>query len=60
MVKKKTVYRSPQILREVSVETEAPILGGSIVDNLTEISTTGQEVNEVIDVRTDGFNHSWR
>lgn len=58
-MKKKTIYQSPLVLREVSVEMETAILAGSVVDD-TGVSTGGQGVGEVIDAGSgSGFNHEW-
>ena len=58
-MKQKTIYQSPLVLREVSVEMETAILAGSVVDD-TGVSTGGQGVGEVIDAGSgSGFNHEW-
>ena len=57
-MKRKKVYRSPAILREVLLQPEVELLGGSVVDK-TMVQSTGQEVEEY-DFSQPEFNHDWK
>ena len=56
-MKRKQPYKAPAILREVRLQLEGEILGGSIVDKAPIISD-GQEV---VDINADDFqwNNNW-
>lgn len=58
MGKQKDAYRSPAILRSVSVGLEASILTASIADTMT-VETTGQEVRRFDWSEDQPFNHTW-
>ena len=57
MMKQKNPFIRPAVLREITLQAEAPVLAGSVVDNTTIVST-GQEV-ETHDFSGDDFNHQW-
>lgn len=56
-MKKKKQFIKPEILRELSLQGDKPILEGSVVDS-TAVVTTGQVV-ENHDFSGDTFNHQW-
>ena len=56
-MKRKKVYKTPAILREVFLQVEGEILAGSVVDTTTVVST-GQEV-ETYNFDSEVFNHEW-
>ena len=56
-MKKKKQFVKPEILREITLLPECPILAGSVVDNTTIVST-GQEV-QTHDFSDASFNHNW-
>ncbi len=58
-MKTKEQFVKPAILREVTLEGEGSILGGSIVDQV-EIMSAGQEVHD-IDASSEEFdwNSNW-
>ena len=58
-MKTKEQFVKPAILREVSLDSEVSILGGSIVDQV-EILSAGQEVHD-IDASSEEFdwNENW-
>lgn len=50
-------YQTPQILEEVSLDLEAEILKGSIIDTeKTEVESVGQEV---VTIKADQFTSHW-
>ena len=53
----KKQFVKPEILREITLLPECPILAGSVVDNTTIVST-GQEV-QTHDFSDSSFNHNW-
>ncbi len=53
-----TIYRHPEVLREVRTEVESAFLLGSIVDNIGTVESTGQEVKEY-NFADSEFNHTW-
>ena len=56
-MKKKKQFIRPEILLELSLLGDKPILEGSVVDNTTIVST-GQAV-ENHDFSGEAFNHQW-
>ena len=54
-----TIYRHPEVLREVRTEVESAFLLGSIVDNIGTVESTGQEVKEYNFADQTQFNHTW-
>ena len=57
MIMKEPFVR-PAVLAEVRMTPESAFLAGSIIDEITEVATTGQETDDY-DFSYDGFNHSW-
>ena len=60
MNKNKT-YQTPRVLKEVSVLLERDFLNGSVVDDMTVVST-GQEVEEInfsTEVEDNPFTFDW-
>ena len=57
-MKEKTSYSPPEVLERIAIEMESAILGGSVVDNMGTVSTSGQSVEE-FDLSSGGFNSSW-
>ena len=59
-MKQKNSYAAPCVLRKISIELEGTILAGSVVDSVSGVKTTGQDMEEFIDVSSSStFNHSW-
>ena len=59
-MKQKNSYVTPCVLRKIPIELEGTILAGSVVDSVSGVKTTGQDMEEFIDVSSSGsFNHSW-
>ncbi|MCR4860820.1 MAG: hypothetical protein K5910_09175 [Bacteroidales bacterium] len=56
-MKKKKKFIQPEILQEARLIPETPILTGSVVDNVTIVST-GQDVKEH-DFSDSTLNHEW-
>ena len=52
-------YQGPRIIREVRPEYEEAFLLGSIVDNVSSVESTGQEVQEYNFAEDSQFNHVW-
>lgn len=57
-MKKKQQFIKPEILREVALLGDGPILAGSIVDDKFVLETAGQQVNN-IDADTQDWNNAW-
>jgi len=59
-MKQKNSYVTPCVFRKIPIELEGTILAGSVVDSVSGVKTTGQDMEEFIDVSSSGsFNHSW-
>ena len=60
MIIMKKPYSQPDIVRSVSLHSQAPVLQGSVVDNITQIESIGQTVGD-FDYSTEGsgFNLNW-
>lgn len=54
-------YKTPAILNVIHIEYPMHLLGGSVVDNVDAVMTTGQETDGFFDLSDggSGFNHSW-
>lgn len=50
-------YQSPEILRDITLQTGSDILQSSLVDTAT-VRSVGQEVEEH-DFTSGEFNHQW-
>ena len=57
MTMNKKRYQKP-IMSDLQFYFQCSILSGSVVDNLQELQTEGQESLE-LDFTSDGFNDSW-
>ena len=59
-MKQKKQFTRPAILQELSLLPDTPILAGSVVDNVTIVST-GQEVENYDFTPSDDspFDHTW-
>ena len=58
---KKQTYQTPTVLKEVDVLLERDFLNGSVVDDMTVVST-GQEVEEInfsTEVEDNPFTFDW-
>ncbi len=57
----KSKYKTPAVIRKVSIELESPLLAGSVVDsfNAGGVDTTGQEVVKKNMDDGTSFNHIW-
>jgi hypothetical protein len=58
---KKQTYQTPRVLQEVDVLLERDFLNGSVVDDMTVVST-GQEVEEInfsTEVEDNPFTFDW-
>ena len=55
---RKIAYITPAVIKRVSVELESPVLAGSVVNEHSEIKTTGQEV-VTHDFSDSSFNQVW-
>ena len=53
----KKLFIKPEVLRELELLGDGPILQGSVSDN-TVIVSTGQEVKDY-DFSGENFNHQW-
>ncbi len=55
-------YIPPLVLDHVELETESPILAGSVVDsfNAGGVKTNGQEVQDMNIADESSFSHDWR
>ena len=51
-------YIAPIVLKEVSVALETNLLGGSTVNQSSEVKTVGQEV-VTMDFSQTSFNQEW-
>lgn len=58
IMEQKHKYTSPAVLDDLALELEGEILKASVVDDIENVQSTGQEINE-IDMSTDQFNHVW-
>jgi len=59
-MKQKNSYVTPCVFRKIPIDLEGAILAGSVVDSVSGVKTTGQDMEEFIDVSSSGsFNHSW-
>lgn len=58
MITKKVNYTAPAVIDDLALELEAEILGASVANDIENVQSTGQEINE-IDMSTDQFNHVW-
>jgi len=59
-MKQKNSYVTPCVFRKIPIELEGTILAGSVVDSVSGVKTTGQDMEEFIDVSSSStFNHSW-
>lgn len=52
----KEKYIKPYIYKEVSIDYNHSILSGSIVEESSEVSSTG---HEVIDIDMSNFEYNW-
>lgn len=50
-------YSAPAILEDVTMELEGAILGASVVDNDTDVVSTGQEIEN--HTMPEGYQHNW-
>ena len=57
-MKKKQQFIKPEILREVALLGDGPILAGSVVNNATVVSA-GQTVHEMNYDNTQEWNQEW-
>ena len=57
-MKLKTIYSSPAVVKVVSLAMEGDVLAESVVDTVSDVKTTGQEV-ETHDFTGSSFNHDW-
>ncbi len=53
----KKLFIKPEVLRELDLLGDGPILQGSVSDNTTVVSM-GQEVKDY-DISDGNFNHQW-
>ena len=53
----KKLFIKPEVLRELELLGDGPILQGSVSDNTTVVSM-GQEVKDY-DISDGNFNHQW-
>ncbi len=54
----KRPYAAPGVIRETEFSADSAILVESLVNNVSEIKSTGQEV-ENYDFSSDSFNQTW-
>ena len=57
-MKKRVQFSSPRILQEVRISAESNFLA-SVVENMTPVESTGQEVQEYNFADETQFNHTW-
>jgi hypothetical protein len=50
-------YSAPAILEDVTLEMEGAILGQSVVNEDTEVVSTGQEIEN--HTMSEGYIHNW-
>ena len=56
-MKKINNYSAPAILEDVTLEMEGAILGQSVVNEDTEVVSTGQEIEN--HTLPEGYVHNW-
>lgn len=56
-MEKNSKYMAPAILEDVTLELEGAILGASVVDEDTEVVSTGQEIEN--HTLPEGYQHTW-
>lgn len=50
-------YMAPAIIEDVTLELEGAILGASVVDDDTEVVSTGQEIEN--HTMPENYQHNW-
>lgn len=58
-MEKEKHYETPRVLKKIPIELEGDILAGSVVDSVSDVRTTGQDVGGFFDTSDATFNHSW-
>lgn len=56
-MEKNQKYAAPAILEDVTMELQGAILGQSVVNDDTEVVSTGQEIEN--HTLPEGYQHNW-